>query len=133
MKCHKIFIIEDDRDIRECFRMTLESEGYSTESFENGRDAIARLDHSAEPCLILLDFMMPVMNGTEFMKKFAKFPTTVIPTPVFLCTAGGTEKDSISMGCCGFIKKPVDLDILLMIVQKHCQKYVNDAPARVAS
>lgn len=123
MKCHKIFIIEDDPAIRECFRMTLESEGYSTETFANGRDAIARLEQSAEPCLILLDFMMPIMNGTEFMKEFSKFPTTVIPIPVYLCTAGGTKSDSIKLGCCGFIKKPVDLDVLLIIVKKYCQKY----------
>ena len=63
MKRSKLFLIEDDEAIRTTFQICLESEGYSVESFENGKEALERLHKVPEPCLILLDFMMPIMNG----------------------------------------------------------------------
>ena len=116
----KIFLIEDDQHIRETFTLCLESEGYEVESFSNGKDALSRLHVAAEPCLILLDLMMPIMNGMEFMLEFSKFPAAVIPVPVYLCSATGNKNESRNMGCTGFIKKPVDLEVLLRIVRDWC-------------
>ena len=120
MKRSKLFLIEDDEAIRTTFQICLESEGYSVESFENGKEALERLHKVPEPCLILLDFMMPIMNGTEFMKEFSSLPATVIPVPVYLCSATASLIESKNMGCMGFIKKPVDLEILLKIVKNYC-------------
>ena len=120
MKRSKLFLIEDDEAIRTTFQICLESEGYDVESFENGKLALERLHKVPEPCLILLDFMMPIMNGTEFMTEFSSLPATVIPVPVYLCSATASPIESKNMGCMGFIKKPVDLDILLRIVKNYC-------------
>lgn len=120
MSCPKIFIIEDDQPIRTMLQVCLESEGYEVESFENGKTALDALHNHAEPCLILLDLMMPVMNGKEFMLEFLKLPATIVPIPVYLCSASVVQGESEKMGYAGFVKKPVDLDLLLEIVKKYC-------------
>jgi len=121
MECLKIFIVEDDRHIRESFEAALKLEGYGVESFSNGQAAIDRLYQAPEPCLILLDMMMPVMNGEEFMEHFHKLPATIIPIPVFLVSGTSNKDESQKMGCKGFIKKPVDLGALLLIVKQFCK------------
>jgi len=122
VECPKIILIEDDRDIRESTQEVLEGEGYGVEAFVNGKAAIARLHHKPEPCLILLDLMMPVMNGAEFTEEFKKLPATIVPIPVYLCSATACPEDSKRLACHGFIKKPVDLNVLLTIVQNYCEK-----------
>ncbi len=122
MECPKIFIVEDDRDIRQSFEELLKHEGYGVESFANGQEAIDRLYKAPEPCLILLDMLMPVMNGEEFMNHFHKLPATILPIPVFLVSATSNPENSKKLGCRGFMKKPVDLNALLLIVKDFCQK-----------
>lgn len=123
---HKIFIIEDDHFIRESFAEALLAEGYSVEAFENGVQAIQRLgsEDNPDPCIILLDMMMPVMNGSQFMVEFHKFPVKVFPIPVFLVSASATEKETENMGCMGFVRKPVDVEDLLLIVKKYCARSI---------
>jgi CheY-like chemotaxis protein len=121
VECLKIFIVEDDPFIRETFEMVLKHEGYGVESFANGQEAIDRLHKTPEPCLVLLDMMMPVMNGVEFMEHFHKLPATILPIPVFLVSATSNKDESKKLGCSGFMKKPVDLDALLLIVKHYCK------------
>ena len=121
MECPKVFLVEDDTAIRETFRLCLESEGYGVESFVNGKDALERLRRKPEPCFILLDLMMPVMNGAEFMEEFAKLPAIIVPIPVYLCSATASPAECKALGCRGFVKKPVNLDVLLKIVKDFCQ------------
>lgn len=121
MQCPKIFIVEDDRDIREGFETLLKHEGFGVESFANGQEAIDRLRNAPEPCLVLLDMMMPTMNGEEFMNHFHTLPATILPIPVFLISGTSNPDESKKMGCRGFLKKPVDLDALLIIVKQFCK------------
>ena len=120
--CPKIFIVEYDAAIRQAFVEILEQEGYGVESFSDGQQAIDRLYATPEPCLILLDMLMPVMNGEEFMEHFHKLPATILPIPVFLVSATSNASQSGRIGCKGFMKKPVDLEALLLIVGKFCEK-----------
>lgn len=64
----RILIIEDEKPLREAFAFLLESEGFAVELAENGKVGLAKLS-SFNPHLILLDMLMPVMNGAEFLKK----------------------------------------------------------------
>lgn len=64
----RILIIEDEKPLREAFAFLLESEGYIVELAENGRVGLTKLD-SFNPDLVLLDMLMPVMNGQEFLKE----------------------------------------------------------------
>lgn len=121
MECPKIFIVEDDDSIREAFEALLKHEGFGVESFANGQEAIDRLRKAPEPCLVLLDMLMPLMNGEEFMNHFHTLPATILPIPVFLVSATSNKDESKRLGCTGFLKKPVDLGVLLTIVRKFCE------------
>jgi CheY-like chemotaxis protein len=87
----------------------LDHKGFGVESFSDGEKAIDRLYASPEPCLILLDMMMPIMSGEEFMEHFHKLPATILPIPVFLVSATSNEAHSMQMGCRGFMKSPLTL------------------------
>lgn len=69
----RILIIEDEKPLREAFAFLLKSEGFIVELAENGKIGLIKLK-SFKPHLILLDMLMPVMNGQEFLKK-ARIPT----------------------------------------------------------
>lgn len=128
----KIFIVEDDLDIRETFHALLIEEGYEVESFADGQQAIDRLRHCPEPCLVLLDMLMPVMSGEEFMNHFHTLPATILPIPVFLVSATSGGQTAERIGCSGFVKKPVDLDALLSIVKRFCKTHAEEEAAKVA-
>jgi CheY-like chemotaxis protein len=123
MRCGKIFIIEDDEEIRSTLHSVFEDEGYVVESFRNGQEAIVRLTVESDPCLILLDMMMPVMNGVEFMHAFHGLKATIVPIPVYLVSATSDSKQASDIGCHGFIKKPMAVSILLNIARAHCLKW----------
>ncbi len=65
--CPSILVVEDDDDIRTSMLEILETEEYVTKSATNGKEALEILYQSAKPCLVLLDMMMPIMNGRKFL------------------------------------------------------------------
>lgn len=69
----RILIIEDEKPLRDAFAFLLQSEGFTVELAENGKIGLVKLEEF-QPQLILLDMLMPVMNGADFLKK-AKLPT----------------------------------------------------------
>jgi CheY-like chemotaxis protein len=118
-KCNTILIIEDDEGIRNSLKLILEYGGYHVETAENGKDGIERLANIELPCLILLDLMMPVMDGWAFaaaMKKDMMLATI----PIVLVTAFANKAQSI--GAARIVKKPVDMDTLLKFVSEYCDE-----------
>lgn len=118
MACKTILLVEDDDDIRSTLQEVLELEGYSVVPAAHGQEAFDRLDEIERPCLILLDLMMPVMNGWEFLeqqKKHAKFSSI----PVLVVSAAGEKARTAPAQ--GFVKKPIEVDGLLELIKKYCQ------------
>ena len=113
----QILIVEDNQPIRDTLRMMLEMEGYAVTTASNGREALDKLKEIERPCLILLDLMMPAMNGWEFLE--AQRADIHIATIPVLVTSAGIEKDSIS-SIAGFLKKPLEMDTLLAFVKRFC-------------
>jgi CheY-like chemotaxis protein len=72
MACRQILVIEDNADIRKLLMLTLESEGYCVVGAADGREGLDVLARISGLCLILLDLMMPVMNGWEFLRAKQK-------------------------------------------------------------
>jgi len=120
--CKKVFVIEDDTVIRESLTELLKLEGYGVESFATGHEAIVRLKQHTEPCLVLLDMMMPVMSGVQFMLEFHKLPHAIVPIPVYLFAANATKELADNLGCLGFMRKPADLEVILNLVNRYCHK-----------
>jgi CheY-like chemotaxis protein len=117
MACKSVLVVEDDRYIQESLRMFLEAEGYSVFSAYNGQEALQQLANIPKPCLILLDLMMPVMTGWEFLQS-QKQDVIMATIPVIVVSAmvdSDRPKDAA-----GFIKKPIDLDRLIATVEKYC-------------
>lgn len=119
-KCPTVVIVEDDPDIRESISGVLNEEGYETKAYANGREALEGLRSCRSPCLILLDIMMPVMNGWEFLKARSQLGDTLIATPVFVVSANATADEVRRSDAKGYIKKPIDVELLLKIVRDNC-------------
>jgi CheY-like chemotaxis protein len=115
----KILIVEDDRDIRKNLKRLLEMEGYGVDVAENGQIALDLLQASLElPSLILLDLMMPVMDGFQFRELQQKSARLVL-IPVIIMTAGGNvEEKKIATGAQGALRKPADVEAILEMVKK---------------
>lgn len=113
-------IVEDDEAIRESLRTALELEGYETVTASNGLEAIQWLRlHSDKPDLILLDLMMPIMDGWDFDKAMSEAPDTD-QIPVIVVTAFSGELLSIKHAK-KVIRKPVNLELLIEAVAEHCR------------
>ena len=99
-------------------RQALEIEGYEVLLAEHGKAAQDILPRLSPPCVILLDLMMPVMDGWEFLNwKNTKPEFDSIPV-VIMSAVAGTPKTS---GTVGFLKKPVNLDKMLDLLESHCR------------
>lgn len=116
--CAKILIVEDVPEIRESLKDVLEVSGYKVSTAANGQEAIDMLKNDQNMCLILLDLMMPVMNGWEFLKE-RKESSSLSMIPVVVTTAAadtalrGVEAEAI-------MKKPIAFPDLLSWVERYC-------------
>ena len=115
---HRVMVVEDDVAIRESLVELLEDEGYSVLSAPNGREALEVLRKNELPCLILLDLMMPVMDGWQFRREQASDPR-LGSIPVVVITAAG-EKPAASIQANLVLHKPVKVDRVLGAVQQFC-------------
>ena len=112
-----ILVVEDDRDLRESVVEALEEKGYSTAAAPDGLRALAYLDGAGrKPALILLDLMMPNLNGWQFREaQLARAEYAAIP--VVVVTADDLLKSKVaSLTPSGFLRKPFKIDALLEVI-----------------
>ena len=111
-----LLVVEDDADIRETLAEALEGEGYLVFTARHGREALDRLEFGLRPALILLDLMMPVMNGLEFLSELRTRPG-FSRTPVVVVSANqGYEAEDL--GAREVLRKPITLDTLFKVVSR---------------
>ena len=102
-----IYIVEDDKNIREIEMFALKNSGYAVEEFENAKSFFSRTAEKV-PDLVLLDIMLPDMDGLEIVKKLRSRPDTV-RIPIILVTAKTTELDKVKgldIGADDYLTKP---------------------------
>ena len=102
-----ILIVEDDANIRELLHLYLEQEGYHIESAQDGAEGL-RVFRRVHPDLVLLDLMMPVMDGTQMVRELRTFSKT----PVIVLTAKGEVLDKVTLlelGADDYITKPFEM------------------------
>ena len=113
-----ILLVEDNEDIREMMSVALELGGYQVLAAPDGRAALEVLRHSPPPSLILLDLMMPVMNGWEVCQALKGDPRlSNIPVVVVSAVAGEVAE---RLPGARLVPKPIDLDYLLNVVDQQC-------------
>ena len=116
-----IMVIDDDQDIREVLQILLQSEGYRVIGASDGLDAWEKLEKQERPSLILLDWMMPQMDGEGFMKMIRTSLYSDIPVIIM---SGQKEATNDSEGLQGHfcLVKPVELEDLLAAVHRFALK-----------
>jgi len=116
-----ILVVDDDAALRNTLIEALEGEGYRTTSASNGLEALERLrGEKTAPAVILLDMMMPVMDGWAFRDEQQRDPQ-LAEIPVVVFSAQGNVKEMASeVSASAYLKKPVTLKELLAILGKFC-------------
>jgi CheY-like chemotaxis protein len=114
-----ILVVDDERDVREALELSLSLEGYQVVTARHGREALDLLERGLRPSLVLLDLMMPVMNGRDFLAALRGQPE-FDQLPVVVVTAFGrmaAEFSALGLQTQGFVPKPASLAVLLDAVR----------------
>ena len=112
-----ILVVEDDEDIRQTIARALEAAGYTVATARNGREALDLLSGTERPCLILLDLLMPVMNGPDFLSEL-RAHDVMAGIPVVVVSA--YERLAASLPVQGVIRKPFELQDLFATAARYC-------------
>jgi CheY-like chemotaxis protein len=118
---HPILVVDDDADIRETIVEVLEENGHRTLSAANGNEALAALRNADEPpCLILLDLMMPIMDGRAFREAQQADPELSKIPVIVLSAFRDSAETAKQLDAAGFLPKPVSLDALISLIDSFC-------------
>ncbi len=115
----KILIVEDNSDMVDMIKITLDHLGYDSITAKNGKEAVDMADYQL-PDLILLDIMMPEMDGFEAARLIRQNPKTH-SIPILAVTAKVLRKDReecLKNGCNDYISKPFTLEELVSKIEK---------------
>ena len=112
-----ILIVDDDTDVRETLCDVLEDEGYRVAGACNGKEALDALIQADHVCLVLLDLMMPVMSGHEFLVKHKADPK-LAEIPVVVMSALWDHRPTVDVA--EFIPKPIPLSAVLSCANRFC-------------
>jgi CheY-like chemotaxis protein len=115
-KSRPILVVEDDDDVRDAMVEVLQAEGYETVPAVDGVEAVGHLEAGLEPCLILLDLMMPRMSGWQFIEHDV---VRASQAPIVVMSAYGTGDEMRSTGVAAYMRKPVDVEVLLGVIARH--------------
>lgn len=113
---HYIIVVEDDVDIRDCLLGILTDAGYEVVAAGHGVEALALLERGMRPCLMVVDLLMPVMDGVELIERmrsdvrFESIPVVVLSAASAIAPPQGTR----------MLKKPPKYETLMAEVQKVC-------------
>lgn len=113
----RILVVDDDNDLREILSVVLAAEGYEVRAAVDGVAALAELRRDGRPSLILLDMMMPRLDGEAFMRALRTDPGLADIPVVILTAHPGARKKATALGAVGCLVKPVELGELLATVE----------------
>ena len=123
----KVLIVEDDGNIAELLHLDLEKEGFETQVAQDGGKGV-ELFRSFQPDLVLLDIMLPIMDGWSVLKKIREGDKT----PVIMLTAKGETEDKVTgleQGADDYIVKPFEMKEVLARIQPGLLRAVGRRPA----
>lgn len=111
----QVLIVDDEADIRESLCEFLEEAGFSVSTAADGAEALVALRRGDLPEIVILDLLMPQMDGRELLSHMRRDPR-LVEVPVLVSTADPSDAPRGIKA----MKKPVDLDQLLSVVRRHC-------------
>ena len=117
-QCGDVLVVDDDADMIEVIELVLQDAGYKTRSAFNGQEALEAVASGGMPALIVLDMLMPVMNGWQFAETFHALYGRNVPI-VVATAAEHVRSRSDGIGAVGVLPKPFEVSDLLRIVARH--------------
>jgi CheY-like chemotaxis protein len=121
MHAHRVLVVEDDREIRDTLIEILGEHGYAATGAADGLEGLAALRGPGDrPCLILLDLMMPRMDGRGFRAAQLADPALAAIPVVVLSAYRDVDVDAREMQVSEHLRKPVRLGDLLRVLRTHC-------------
>ena len=129
MDTARVLVVDDDTELRESFIEVLQDSGFLTASAANGFEALQQLRTDSLPCLILLDLMMPRMDGRTFRERQLE-DSRLRDIPVVVVSAcRDVAAETRGLRAAAVLKKPLDIHDLLAAVKTHCAPHVGASDA----
>lgn len=116
-----MLLVDDDEAMRESLSEFLEGEGFVVRTAQHGQEALDLLRDVELPGLILLNFMMPVMNGTQFLAA-QKNDARLRDIPVVILSAWARDWKGDTLGVDAVLAKPIDPARLIAVVRRYCDR-----------
>jgi len=118
---HSVLVVEDDADIRQALLEILEEHGFDAAGVKHGAEALQFLTQATElPCLILLDLMMPVMDGVAFRAAQQQDPRLSSIPVVVLSAYRDVDRQAQGLGAVSVLMKPPSVRELVTVLNTHC-------------
>jgi two-component system alkaline phosphatase synthesis response regulator PhoP len=123
----KLLVVDDEKDILEFLKYNLEAKNYIVETAQDGISALKKLE-SFKPSLIILDVMMPRLNGVETCEKIRKDPTLDNVIILFLSARSEefTQVACYDAGADDFIEKPIKIKLIIKKIEILLKKYISN-------
>jgi CheY-like chemotaxis protein len=114
---HTVLIVEDEVELRELIQVALELNGYSVVAVGDGRAAFEAIPRIERLCLVLLDLLMPGMNGWDFVAQ-ARTQPHLANLPIIVHSSATNEAPA---GATAVLRKPIKLERLLSVIGQYCE------------
>ena len=111
-----VLVVDDDRAIRELLRFALEGEGYDVTTLSDGAEVVATLAAMSEPCVVLMDLMMPHIDGWTVCAALVHADAILAHHALVVMTAGLLEGDTFPAPARALLRKPFELDRVFALV-----------------
>jgi CheY-like chemotaxis protein len=105
-----VLVVDDDADIRELLRVALTADGYSVATCPDGREALHYLRSHTDTCIIMLDLLLPVMDGAQFRAAQLRDRALAWIPLVVMSAAFDADRQAREIGARRLVRKPLDLD-----------------------
>jgi DNA-binding response OmpR family regulator len=115
----RILLVEDDEDVYDFLAPFLADKGYDVRMAHDGGEGIRAVEQFA-PDLVILDLMMPHLDGYDFLRVLSSVLRPIVPKVIVLTAVQktGGRQDALKLGASDFLMKPVDSDLLLVKIQQ---------------
>lgn len=113
----RVLVVDDEPDLVELYAVNLQEAGHEVLSARNGAEGLGIVQRES-PDVVLVDLMMPVMDGYEFLKQLRRMPGHQ-STPAIVVSAIATGGYSTKLGASSFVAKPFDADELVNAVERY--------------
>ncbi|MCK6546289.1 response regulator [Myxococcota bacterium] len=122
-RARPVLVVDDDDDIRESLLEVLGEQGFAVIGAKHGGAALEYLQQrESPPCLILLDLMMPVMDGAAFRARQLEEPALATVPVVVMAAYADADKKSEELQPAGILRKPLHLKTLIETIERFCPK-----------